>query len=53
MLGQPAYISFNFTTVGVNTQEVNIRDLYEHMDLGTFSESFGSNVNPSGVLLLL
>ena len=45
-------ISFNFTTVGFQQSKANIRDLINHQNLGTFSNTFAAKVQPRSVMVL-
>jgi len=48
-----AIISFNWRDIGINPNATaSIRDLWERKDLGIFANSFSSQVDPQGVVMI-
>ncbi|XP_078378504.1 alpha-N-acetylgalactosaminidase-like [Oculina patagonica] len=48
----PESIEASFKLVGLTAPHAVARDLFEHKDLGIFSQSFSAFVNPSGVVMV-
>jgi len=52
--GAPLPITANWLDIGLNpVQECEIRDLYQHQDLGKFVGNFTASVPPHGVVILM
>jgi alpha-N-acetylgalactosaminidase len=50
--GTPMPISFTFAQVGISSTNAALRDLYQHRDLGIFSNGYSAQVVPHGVVML-
>jgi alpha-galactosidase len=50
--GSAASITLNWTNIGLQTGTATVRDLWSHTDLGTFTNSFTTNVPADGTVML-